>query len=77
MTLEDKVHAFRLRLFRRAHELKSVSGACREVGVSRSFYYQLKQRYERYGSARYRSGGAPRGEQPSDTGSFAAALVPR
>lgn len=50
MTLEDKVHAFRLRLFRRAHELKSVSGACREAGVSRSFYYQLKQRYERYGS---------------------------
>jgi hypothetical protein len=31
MTLEDKVHAFRLRLFRRAEELGNVSAACREA----------------------------------------------
>ena len=50
MTLEDRVHALRLRLFRRAEELGNVSAACREAGVSRSAYYQLRQRFRRYGS---------------------------
>ncbi len=50
MTLEDKVHAFRLLLFRRAQELRNVSAACRELGVSRSLYYQLRQRFTRYGA---------------------------
>lgn len=49
MTLEDSVHAFRLRLFRRAVELGNVSAACAEHGVSRSLYYQLRSRYRRYG----------------------------
>ena len=49
MTLEDKVHGFRLLLFRRAQELGNVSAACRELGISRSLYYQLKKRFERYG----------------------------
>jgi transposase InsO family protein len=50
MTLEDKVHSFRLLLFRRAQELGNVSAACRELGVSRSLYYQLRQRFLRYGT---------------------------
>ncbi len=50
MTLEDRVHALRLRLFRRAVELGNVSAACREAGVSRSAYYQLRQRFLRYGA---------------------------
>ncbi len=50
MTLEDRVHALRLRLFRRAVELGNVSAACREAGVSRSAYYQLRKRFQRYGS---------------------------
>jgi transposase InsO family protein len=50
MTLEDRVHALRLRLFRRAEELGSVSEACREAGVSRSAYYQLRDRFRRYGA---------------------------
>ena len=49
MTLEDSVHAFRLRLFRRAEELGNVSAACRELGLSRSLYYQLRKRFVRYG----------------------------
>ena len=49
MTLEDNVHAFRLRLFARAERLGNVSAACREVGISRSLYYQLRQRFLRYG----------------------------
>lgn len=49
MTLEDKVHTLRLRVFRRAEELGNVSAACREAGISRSAFYQLRQRYRRYG----------------------------
>jgi transposase InsO family protein len=49
MTLEDKVHAQRLRLFRRAEELGNVSAACREAGVARSYYYRLQGRFRRYG----------------------------
>ena len=49
MTLEDKVHAFRLHLFRRAQELGNVSATCQELGVSRSLYYQLRKRFVRYG----------------------------
>ncbi len=50
MTLEDSVHAFRLRLFRRAEELGNVTRACEEAGVSRSLYYQLRLRFLRYGA---------------------------
>jgi transposase len=49
MILEDKVHGFRLHLFRRAQELGNVSAACKELGVSRSLYYQLRKRFVRYG----------------------------
>ena len=50
MTLEDRVHALRLRLFRRAEELGNVSEACREAGISRSTYYVFRIRFLRYGS---------------------------
>ena len=50
MTLEDRVHAQRLRLFRRAEELGNVSAACREAGVARSYYYRLQGRFRRYGA---------------------------
>jgi transposase len=49
MTLEEKLHLQRLRLFRRAEEIGNVSEACREAGVSRSLYYQLRDRYRKYG----------------------------
>ncbi len=49
MTLEDKVHADRLRALRRAEELSNVSAACRELGISRTRFYQWRKRYQRYG----------------------------
>jgi transposase InsO family protein len=49
MTLEDKVHAFRLRVLRRAEELGNVSAACREAGISRTLYYRWRKRFTRYG----------------------------
>lgn len=49
MTLEDSIHAFRLRVIARAQALGNVSQACREVGISRSLFYRWKQRYLAYG----------------------------
>jgi IS30 family transposase len=50
VTLEEKVHLQRLRLFRRAEELGNVSRACREAGIARSLYYPLRDRYRKYGA---------------------------
>ncbi len=49
MTLEDKVHDFRLHVLRRAKERGNVSAVCRELGLSRTLYYRWKARLERYG----------------------------
>ena len=49
MTLEDKVHASRLRVLQRAEELGNVSAACREAGISRTLYYRWRKRFTRYG----------------------------
>ena len=49
MTLEDKVHAFRLRVLQRAEELGNVSAACREAGISRTLFCRWKKRFTLYG----------------------------
>lgn len=49
MTLDDSVHAFRLRLMTRAQALGNVSQACRELGISRSLFYRWRKRYLAYG----------------------------
>jgi len=49
MTLEDKVHALRLHVLRRAKELGNVSAACREAGISRTVFYRWKERFTLYG----------------------------
>jgi transposase InsO family protein len=50
MTLEDKVHAFRLRVLCRASELGNVSAACREAGISRTVFYRWRKRFVLYGA---------------------------
>ena len=49
MTLEDSIHAFRLRVMARAHALGNVTQACREFGISRSLFYRWRKRYLAYG----------------------------
>ena len=49
MTLEDKVHAFRLHVMQRAKKLDNVSAACREAGISRTLFYRWKKRFTHYG----------------------------
>ncbi len=49
MTLDDSVHAFRLRVMARAQLLGNVSQACREVGISRTLFYRWRKRYVAYG----------------------------
>jgi len=48
MTLDDRVQALRLLVFRRAQVLGNVSAACRELNISRSLFYRLRPRSERY-----------------------------
>lgn len=48
MTLDDSIHAFRLRVMARAHALGNVTQACREVGISRSLFYRWRKRYLAY-----------------------------
>jgi transposase InsO family protein len=50
MTLEDRVQAQRLHVFRRAEELGNVSAACREAGISRARFYALRKRFQQYGA---------------------------
>ena len=47
MTLEDKVHAFRLHVLQRAEELSNVSAACREAGISRTLFYRWRNKFTR------------------------------
>jgi transposase InsO family protein len=49
MTLEESILAMRLRVMRRAHELGSVTAACREAGISRTLFYRWRERFEQYG----------------------------
>ena len=49
MTLEDSIHSQRLRVLRDAERLGNVSEACRRHGMSRTVFYRLRQRLERYG----------------------------
>jgi transposase len=50
MTLDDSVHAFRLRVMARAQVLGNVSQACREAGISRTLFYRWRRRYTAYGA---------------------------
>lgn len=49
MTHDDVLFGFRLRLFTLAEELDNISEACRQMGVSRSTYYEWRPKLERYG----------------------------
>jgi transposase InsO family protein len=66
MTLEDSIHAFRLRVMVRAQELHNVSRACREFGISRTLFYRWRKRYLAYGpeGLHPRRLGARRGRPP-------------
>ncbi|KAB2847472.1 MAG: transposase [Hyphomicrobiaceae bacterium] len=49
MTHDDVLFGYRLRLFTLAEELGNISEACRQMGVSRSVYYDWRPKLERYG----------------------------
>lgn len=48
MTLEDRVHAQRLGVFRRILELDNVSAVCREAAISRTLVYRRRRDHEAY-----------------------------
>lgn len=49
MTLEQKVLALRLFVMQRAQELRSVTEACRQLGISRTLFYRWRSRFLRHG----------------------------
>jgi transposase InsO family protein len=50
MTLEDSIHASRVRVLREAERSGNVSATCRHHGVSRTVFYRLRRRFEQYGA---------------------------
>ena len=50
MTLEDSIHASRVRVLREAERSGNVSATCRRHGVSRTVFYRLRRRFEQYGA---------------------------
>ncbi|MDR7437162.1 MAG: IS481 family transposase [Armatimonadota bacterium] len=77
MTLDDSVHAFRLRVMARAQLLGNVSQACREVGISRTLFYRWRKRYVAYGpdGLHPRRQGPRRGRPPTLTAQEERAIL--
>jgi transposase InsO family protein len=50
MTLEDSIHASRVRVLREAERAGNVSATCRRHGMSRTVFYRLRRRFEQYGA---------------------------
>lgn len=50
MTLEDSIHASRVRVLREAERTGNVSATCRRHGVSRTVFYRLRRQFEQYGA---------------------------
>ncbi len=51
MTLGDSIQAFRLRVLQAATRSGNVTATCQRYGVSRTLFYRLRARFERYGPA--------------------------
>jgi Helix-turn-helix domain len=49
MTLDDSIHAQRLRVLREAEQSGQVTATCRRYGMSRSRFYALRKRLQQYG----------------------------
>ena len=49
MTLEDSIRGFRLRVLTDATRSGNVTATCARFGVSRTWFYRLRARLERYG----------------------------
>jgi transposase InsO family protein len=50
MTLEQNIHAMRLRVLHEAQATRNVSATCRRFGLSRTVFYRWRQRWLRYGT---------------------------
>jgi hypothetical protein len=49
MAIKQDVYQKRLELFFLVNEFKNVSKACRKIGVSRQYFYQLRKIYQQQG----------------------------
>jgi hypothetical protein len=51
MSTRDELIRARLGMSGLAEELQNISLACRRAGISRSHYYEIKEAFEKFGSA--------------------------
>lgn len=65
MTLEDIIHAQRLRVLREAEQTGNVSATCDRYGWSRARFYELWKRFQEYGADGVRP-------KPADAGGASA-----
>ena len=49
MDIKRNIFQKRVELLKLAEELQNVSKACREIGVSRQYYYELRKAYQKQG----------------------------
>jgi transposase InsO family protein len=50
MTLDQSIHAMRLRVLHEAQAARNVSATCRRFGLSRTVFYRWRQRWLQYGT---------------------------
>ena len=67
MTKDDFILGHRLSLLPRAKSINNISRACREVGVSRTYYYKWAKRFTTYGIQGLREREKPKPEMPNST----------
>jgi hypothetical protein len=49
MEIKQNIYQKRLELFHLVNELQNVSKACRKIGVSRQYFYELRKTYQQEG----------------------------
>jgi winged helix-turn helix protein len=50
MSTQEKPVKARMGMLALAEQLSSVSQACKRAGISRSYFYEIKEAFERYGA---------------------------
>jgi len=69
MTKDEFISSHRLSLLSRAKSINNISAACRDYGVSRTYYYKWAKRFVTYGIRGLAEWPRPKPSMPNSTGS--------
>ena len=67
MTKDQMIFNHRLSLLSRAKSINNISAACRQAGVSRTYYYKWAQRFVTYGAQGLYEKQRPKPKMPNST----------